>query len=141
MSVLFSKEVSGKFAAPILGAILLISAGAASGAQAAPLSGNTMTGPGQAGLIVNVDHRGRPGRGWHGGPGRHQQVLGPRQIRRSLRHRGFHRIRIIDRRGPMYIVKARGYRGFPVRLVVDSRGGQIVRSRPLGPQFQWSYTW
>lgn len=141
MSTLFSKEVSGRFAAPILGAILLVSASAVSGAQAAPISGKSMNGLSHAELIVNVDHRGRPGRGWHRGPGRHHHALGPKQIRRSLRHRGFHRIRILDRRGPMYIVKARGWQGYPVRLVVDSRDGHIVRSRPMGPRFHWSYHW
>ncbi len=141
MPIQFSKDVSAKFAAPIMGAVLLVVAGAYSGVQAAPMTGMGFKGAGQAAPIVNVDHRGGPGRGWRGGRGRHHHVLGPRQIRRSLRHRGFHRIRILDRRGPMYIVKARGWRGFPVRLVVDSRGGYIVRSRPLGPRYQWSHSW
>lgn len=92
-------------------------------------------------------HRGGPrgghggghwgGPGWHG----HHAHMGPRQIRRSLRHRGFHRIKIVDRRGPMFIVKAIGWRGMPVRLVVDSRNARIVRSHPVGGRGYWQPRW
>jgi hypothetical protein len=41
----------------------------------------------------------------------------------------------------MYIVKAQGWRGFPMRLVVDSRNADIVRSRPLGRRFDWHRRW
>ncbi|MEP3049084.1 MAG: hypothetical protein ABJL55_20640 [Roseibium sp.] len=128
----------------LVGAVLLGSVGLSSGANAAPLNGRGLSANVQTELVVQIDHRKKHSRkhrnGWHGGRGWHQE-LGPRQIRRSLRHRGFHRVRILDRRGPMYIVKARGWRGHPVRLVVDSRSAQIVRSRPMGRRHQWSHNW
>lgn len=132
-------SLTSKIAAPLAGAVLLIAAGGVTGASAGPTVGERFKTTSFADLTVQVDHRGH--RHWKGGPGRHYQKLGPRQIRRSLRHRGFYRIRIIDRRGPMYIVRAVGWRGMPVRLVVDSRTAHIVRSRPLGQQFHWSYSW
>ena len=141
MSMSLMKRISTKASAPIAGAVLLLAAGAATQAQAVPVSGLGAKAPVVSGMTMTVDHRGGPGRGWDRGHGRHQYELGPRQIRRSLRHRGFHRIKIIDRRGPMYIIKARGWRGFPVRLVVDSRNADIVRSRPLGPRYNWHSRW
>lgn len=125
-----------KLSAPIAGAILLASLGFTSAASAASPAANLKIQAPAAEHVVKVDHRGnhrRHGRdnGWNGRHGWHQE-MGPRQIRRSLRHRGYHKIRILDRRGPMYIVKARAWGGQKFRLVVDSRNAQIVRSRPLG---------
>ncbi len=132
------------FAAPI--AAILV---------ATTLVGSVEAAPRQAGqlevrsgsLVLNVDyrngprhereHRGDWGRdhrhGWH--------RMGPREIRRSLRHRGFHRIRIIDERGPVYMVRAIGWRGMRMRLVVDARSGQILRKRPAGRGFGWNHRW
>lgn len=141
MFISFCKEASSKLSAPVAVAALILTAGAVSGVQAMPLANKSALQSSQAELIINVDHRRGPGRGWHGDHGQHRHNMGPRQIRRSLRHRGFYRIKIIDRRGPMYIVKAHGWRGFPMRLVVDSRNAHIVRSRPLGPRFDWRYSW
>ncbi|MHA7776394.1 hypothetical protein [Roseibium sp. M-1] len=122
-----------KISAPIAGAILLVSAGLVTTASAAPQAGKLQVQTPQAELVVKVGQRHGHGRnGWQGGHGWHQQQMGPRQIRRSLRHRGFHDINILDRRGPMFIVKARGWQGFPMRLVVDSRNAQIVRMQPMG---------
>ncbi|WP_422384197.1 hypothetical protein [Roseibium album] len=128
---------ASKLSAPIAGAILMATIGFAPSASAAPLSIAKQIQASQDTPIVQVHHKkkkhgNRRGNGWHGGHGGGHYSLGPRQIRRSLRHRGFHRIRIIDRRGPMYIVKAIGWRGMPVKLVVDSRTAHIVRSRPVG---------
>ncbi|ASP34616.1 hypothetical protein CHH27_16355 [Labrenzia sp. VG12] len=125
-----------KLSAPIAGALLLATIGYAGAAPAMPQAANLKFQPAPSELVVEVDHRGKNGRnghrrhGWDNGWGYHE--MGPRQIRRSLRHRGFHKIRILDRRGPMYIVKARAWGGQKFRLVVDSRTAQIVRSRPLG---------
>lgn len=88
-----------------------------------------------------IHHRKGPGRDWGGGPRWHAEPLGPRQIRRSLRNRGFHKIRIIDRRRGVYIVRARGWRGWPVRLVVDARTAEILRRKPVGRGFDWNYSW
>ncbi|WP_299816492.1 hypothetical protein [uncultured Roseibium sp.] len=131
-----------KLSAPIAGAIFLVSAGFISSAVAAPQAAGLKGQTAQSELVVQVDHRrgghGRKGgRGWQGGHGWNQQSMGPRQIRRSLRHRGFHRIQIVNRRGPMYIVTANGWRGMPVRLVVDSRNAHIVRSHPMGRGHRW----
>ncbi|EFO31440.1 conserved hypothetical protein [Roseibium sp. TrichSKD4] len=67
------------------------------------------------------NHRG-DGRHWHDHGSRWDvRPLRPRQIRRSLRHRGFRAIQIIDRRRGAYVVRAVGWRGRPVKLVVDAR--------------------
>ncbi|GAB4520429.1 MAG: hypothetical protein Tsb0019_21410 [Roseibium sp.] len=144
-----------KVSAPIAGAILLVAAGMATTASAAPLPADLQVRSTQSEPVVKIDHRqGRHGHkaqrrhdgfrdhgrhGWNRGWGHHE--LGPREIRRSLRHRGFHRIDILDRRGPVYIVKARAWGGQKLRLVVDSRSGQIVRSHPIGHRPHWQGPW
>ncbi len=133
-----------KISAPLAGALLLVSAGFVTTASAAPRAADLQVRGTAAELVVEIDHR-NGGRGRHDGYGRHDRhgwhnkTMGPRQIRRSLRHRGFHRIDIIDRRGPMYIVNAMGWRGVPVRLVVDSRTADIVRSHPIGGGWGWGW--
>ncbi|WP_428647222.1 hypothetical protein [Roseibium sp.] len=131
-----------KLSAPIAGAILLVSAGFVSTASAAPQAAGLQFQVPASELVVKVDHRGRRG-GWdrHDRRDWRRHTMGPRQIRRSLRHRGFHRIRIIDRRGPMFIVNAKGWNGIPMRLVVDSRTADIVRSRPRHGGWGWQNRW
>ncbi len=51
----------------------------------------------------------------------------PRQVRRSLRHRGFHEIRFTDREGRFYRARATGPRGRRVALTIRSRDARIVR--------------
>lgn len=127
-----------KLSAPIAGAILLASVGFTTAASAAPQATNLKLQAPATEMVVKVDHRkggGRKGHdrgGWNGRHGWGHHTMGPRQIRRSLRHRGYHRINIVDRRGPMFIVKARAWGGQKFRLVVDSRNAQIVRSQPIG---------
>ena len=50
----------------------------------------------------------------------------PRQIRRSLRHRGFHHIRFTDTRGGIYRARATGPRGRRVALTIRSRDARIL---------------
>lgn len=134
-----------RLSAPVAGAILLGSLVLAPSVSAAPLAAAKQFQAPQDTAVVQIHHKKRPGkhggRGWNGGYGHGHYALGPRQIRRSLRHRGFYRIKIVDRRGPMYIVRAVGWRGMPVRLVVDSRTAHIVRSRPIGRGIYWQYNW
>ncbi|PVB62523.1 hypothetical protein [Labrenzia sp. 011] len=118
-----------KLSAPIAGAMLLVSAGFISTAEAAPRAAGVKGQTAQSELVVQIDHR-KGGQVRKGGRGWNRQ-MDPRQVRRSLRHRGFHGIQIIKRRGAVYDVNARGWRGAPVRLVVDSRTAHIVRSRPI----------
>ena len=133
---------ASKLSAPIAGTLLLATLCFAPAVSAAPFGGERQIQPVKSERVITVDHRrgqGRHGGGWHGHRG--YRELGPRQIRRSLKHRGFYRIKILDRRGPMYIVKAVGWRGMPMRLVVDSRTAHIVRSRPAGQRRHWQYRW
>lgn len=135
---------ASKLSAPVAGAILLASLCFAPVASAAPFQVDRSFQPVNSERVIKIDHRWGPGRhggGWNNGRGWGYRELGPRQIRRSLRHRGFYRIKILDRRGPMYIVKAIGWRGMPMRLVVDSRTADIVRSRPVGHRKNWQYRW
>ena len=124
------KSIS-KLAAPVAGVVLLMSAGLAT-ASAAPANVDHGKSASRAELVIKIgDRGGHRGHHFHKHHGKRFHALGPREIRRSLRHRGYHRINIIDRRGPVYVVKARGWRGLPMRLVVDARTAHIVRSRPL----------
>lgn len=72
--------------------------------------------------------------GWRG-PGRHRggyrlERLGPRQIARRLNRKGYYGIRGIRPRGDVYLVRARGWRGKPLQLVVDAYSGRVLdRSR------------
>ncbi|MBD1548431.1 hypothetical protein [Roseibium aggregatum] len=127
--------------APLAGAFLItaVSLGGVASAQAAGAQFKT-SGPV---AVQDIGFRGGPygGRHWHGErPGRWER-LGPRQIRRSLRHRGFHRIRILDVRGPVYVIKARGWRGARVRLVVDAFNGRILRQHVIGHRAGWGHRW
>ncbi|OKL44017.1 hypothetical protein [Pseudovibrio exalbescens] len=63
-----------------------------------------------------------------------QQVHHPRgcemsrkQIRRSLRHRGFRKIKFVRERANKYVVHARGPHREKVRLVVGKQYGRILR--------------
>lgn len=113
--------------APLAGAFLItaVSLGGAASAEAA----GSHFKRSEPVAVQDVGFRGGRdgGRHWHGNRPGHWGRLGPRQIRRSLKHRGFHRVRIVDVRGPVYVVKARGWRGARVRLVVDAFNGRILR--------------
>ncbi len=55
----------------------------------------------------------------------------PRQVRRSLRRRGFDHIRFIDNRGRIYRATARSPRGGRVVLTIRSRDAEIVDLRRI----------
>ncbi|WP_417667716.1 hypothetical protein [Roseibium sp.] len=150
--------------API--AAILVASTLAGGVEAAPRSASPLD-LGAGGLVMDVDARQGPrshqrdlregrhgggrdrdwrgghGRGWDShGPGHHRwHRMGPREVRRSLRHRGFHKIRIVDSRPFVFKVRATGHDGMRFRLVVDRTTGQILRMRPAGHRFHWSYRW
>ncbi len=60
------------------------------------------------------------------GFGWRQQQLGPRQIRRALRHQGFHRIRNITRTRGIYRAVAVGRHGAPRQLFASPVNGQVL---------------
>ncbi len=88
----------------------------------------------QNAVTVDVDYR------RHGRDHRWDR-MGPRQIRRALRHQGYHKIQIVGERRSAYIVRARGWRGVPLRLVVDARSGHVVRQHPVRRGGHWNYRW
>lgn len=102
----------------------LLSSGISTAAFAAPAI-PAPVGVSTAFDVQAVHYRGRESRRY----GR-QRVLPLPRIVRSLRHRGYTRIRSIERVRGDYIVVARGHRG-PVRLVVDGRTAEIVSRQPL----------
>jgi hypothetical protein len=136
---------ASKLSAPLAGAIFLASVGFASFASAAPMAAERNYQSSHAAPVIQIDNRRgnmRRGHGqWQRDQGWGYYELRPRQIRRSLRHRGFHKVRILDRRGPVYIVKARGWQGKRLRLVVDARTAQIVRIRPMHRRNRWQSRW
>lgn len=73
-------------------------------------------------LTLNVDWRGYGRRDY----GHRFERLGPRQIAHRLYRQGFRDIRAIRARGDVYVVRAEGRRGLPVRLVVDAFSGEII---------------
>ncbi|MFD1696983.1 hypothetical protein [Roseibium aestuarii] len=92
----------------------------------------------------NRDHDRRDERGAreHRRDDRRHWLMSERDVRRSLRRQGFEDIRIVGQRGPVYIVKADGWRGLRERLVVDGRSGAIIGREPArGQGFHWSYRW
>ncbi|MBO0346977.1 hypothetical protein J0X15_17255 [Roseibium sp. CAU 1637] len=107
------------------------------------------------GRVLQIDHRGsrhgyerggrRDERGGRGhvqrGHGR-DHVLGKRQVRRSLRRQGYRDIRFVGQRGPVFIVRAKGWRGLPQRLVVDARSAAVIGRKPVRQGgYNWSYRW
>jgi len=52
--------------------------------------------------------------------------MSPRQVRRSLRQRGFHEIRFTDTEGRIYQAVATGPRGRRVALTIRARDARIV---------------
>ncbi len=78
---------------------------------------------------------GGPGFSWgYGGPGHGYRDRGhrwghhrlsPREVRWMLRERGYYKIRFMDRRGPVYQVRAKKrHRAFV--LVISARSGEIL---------------
>lgn len=59
------------------------------------------------------------------------RALSRKQIRRSLRHRGFHDFRRVERRGNRYVVVAENRRGRLLRLRVNAYTGEIERRRRI----------
>lgn len=57
--------------------------------------------------------------------------IGPRRVSHILHRRGYRDIREIRPRGNVYIVRAVGYRGNLVRLVVSARDGDILDRRVI----------
>ncbi|WP_349358285.1 hypothetical protein [Stappia sp.] len=101
--------------------------------------------PAVAGTLVQDGQVHLAGKRWRGHRG---QRLGPRRIVRKLHRRGFTNIQRIRPRGDVYIVRANGRRGAPLRLVVDAYSGQIVgRTVVRGPWQrphrggQWGHHW
>lgn len=64
-------------------------------------------------------------------PKRVHRALSRKQVRRSLRHRGFHDFRRVERRGHRYIVVAENRRGRLLRLRVNAYTGEIERRRRI----------
>jgi hypothetical protein len=81
-----------------------------------------------------VVHDYRPGHGydWKGRGHGHHHTLSAKEVKRILRHRGYRDITYLDRRGTIYQVRARDYRGRRVGLVVSARNGAILTAYRLG---------
>jgi hypothetical protein len=71
-------------------------------------------------------------RGHHGRWGR----LSPRQVTFALYRRGFHNVRIVGSRGPVYRALAISPRGGRVALTVSARNGRILDVDRIGPRFR-----
>ena len=126
-------KVKSLLIAPLTGALLITAFATGGSAMAAP--GGTQTANAQV-IFVGGGHP-----GWHGQRPGHWGRLGPHQIRQSLRYQGYRHIRILDARGPVYVVKANGWRGAPFRLVVDAFNGRVLRQKPIGVHYEWGRRW
>ncbi|MBB99550.1 MAG: hypothetical protein CML67_08440 [Rhodobacteraceae bacterium] len=86
-----------------------------------PVAASTATA--DAGQVIKVGQR----------YGRHRdRRLGPRRIVRKLHRKGFRNISRVRARGDIYVVRADGRRGAPLRLVVDAYSGQVIGRTVLG---------
>lgn len=137
MQTLKSKSVRIAVAATFigLGALSTTTAGAAE-------SGHKSYN--KASASVQLVHGPRPH--WdkrHHGPrhGMKAHRMNRKEVRRSLRRQGFRNIRILDARGQVYVVKAVSFDRVPMRMVVDASNGRVMRMRPAGHGFHWSYRW
>jgi hypothetical protein len=82
--------------------------------------------PAQAGGVgFSFGYGNNPGWSGDGGHGWHNQRLAPREVRRVLRHKGYHRIDFVDRRGSTYEVTARR-NGRTFYMVVSAWSGDIL---------------
>jgi hypothetical protein len=79
-------------------------------------------------IVVHDDR----GYGWDDHRKGHHKALSASEVRRILRHRGYRDISYLDRRGSIYQVRARDYRGRRVGLVVSARNGAILTAYRLG---------
>ncbi|MCB1508859.1 MAG: hypothetical protein KDI98_08985 [Hyphomicrobiaceae bacterium] len=78
---------------------------------------------------VHVTDRGGHRGGRYGdrhGP-RYQAELPVRAVARQLRHQGFRHVQFRRERGQAYVFTARGFRGAPVRVVVNKYSGNVLR--------------
>lgn len=102
--------------ATAIAVVLSVGAAGTAGAHDAP------KGVSAGNAVITVDWRG-PGRPHHGN---RWERLGPRQVARRLHRQGYRDIRDIRPRGNVYVVRAAGRRGVPLRLVVDAFSGEVV---------------
>jgi hypothetical protein len=77
------------------------------------------------GLTIDFGYGAGPGWSGNGGHGWHNERLAPREVRRILRHKGYHQIRFADRRGSTYEVTARR-NGRDFYMVVSAWSGDIL---------------
>ncbi|MBD8893798.1 hypothetical protein [Roseibium litorale] len=156
MFIIRKARETGLAAAMTLAVVTMSFAGSVTGAHAAsgaaPRVAVQVSGQDTEGLVQLVDGRDRD---WHRddrrggqrdgyhdrGRGHHWGRMDAREIRRSLRHQGYRHIRILGERGRVYIASATGWRGMPLRLVVDSRSGAVISREPIGRGHHWEYRW
>ncbi|MBL4646127.1 MAG: hypothetical protein JKY99_06695 [Rhizobiales bacterium] len=95
------------------------------------------SGHGGVGIYTNGNHRGHQSWGHRRHAPRYyvpqyqHEVMSRRQIRRALRHRGFHDFHKIKRKGNRYVVVAENRRGRLLRLKIDAYSGQILRRKVI----------
>ncbi len=90
--------------------------------------------------VIRVDHRRRDFRRDRRHDRRGYHNMNRRDVVRSLRARGFHRIHNVRRFGPVFRAGAVGRRGHPVRVVVSARNGRILDVHRIGwprPHHRW----
>lgn len=74
-----------------------------------------------------------------GGGYYHHERLSRRAIRRILRHRGYHGIDFIDRRGDRYVAKGYDRRGRYVRVALNAYTGELLRKRVIHAGGHYGY--
>ena len=102
----------------VAGLVALSTVATAVPASAASLSVQWGHGPNQGYHEYRPDHR------W--GEQRRKHRLSTQEVRRILRREGFYNIKFLDRRGPVYQVRAINHRGKRVGITVSARSGAIL---------------
>ena len=99
------------------GALIAASAAAVPSAQAHSVGFGLQFGTPDVSIHFRTPNR---------GPRWHRQVLSPPEIRRVLRRHGFRQIRFLDRRAPVYVVRAVAYNGRAYKVRVSAYNGRII---------------
>jgi len=104
------------------GALVAASAAAVPAAQAGRVDFSFRVATPHASIHFNPGYR---------GPSWHRQTLSPPEVRRVLQYRGFRQIRFLDRRAPVYVVRAVAYNNRAYTVRVSAYNGRIIAQQAV----------
>ena len=122
------------------GALMAASAATIPTAQAGNVNFGLYFGTPNASVYFGPGYRHQRGPRWH------RQALSPSEVRRVLRGYGYRQIRFLDRRAPVYVVRAVAYNGRAYTVRVSAYNGRVIaqyavdgRRNSRGHRGGWRY--